>query len=145
MYVLGGLCGVALFLPQFRIQIWDNAQVEHLYLWGGHQRVQATVASSIYVIAALWGVAAVAALIWAGNRLRRQERQAIAWMNWAAFFIAMELSFLLVAAEEVLTDLRVAALHADSLASFGSWTSFIVLFLLLFLPGRIKKILFSPK
>ncbi|MCS6894680.1 MAG: hypothetical protein NZZ60_00840 [Bacteroidia bacterium] len=141
-YTLGGICGIALVLPQFRIYIWDSGQIGYLYLWGGAQKVNATVSGSIYLIAAIWGLAAVGALLWAGNKLRHKERQAIAWMNWAAFFIAMELSFLLVAAEEVLTDLRVEALHADSFASLGSWMSFVVLFSLLFLPGRAKRLLF---
>lgn len=139
LYGLAGVCALALIMPQFRLQIWENSQQTYLYMWGGHAKVHASVAGSIYLIAALWGVAAVAGLFLAGRKLHQHSSTAIAWMNWAAFFIAMELIFLLTAAEEVLTDLRVMQLQADSFASWGSWTSFTVLFILLFLPSRIKK------
>lgn len=142
MAILAGACAVALFLPQFRVQVSDTGQQAQLYLWGGHQRLQTTVAASVYLLAAFWGLAAGAALGWAAYLLKQGKRPAIAWMNWAALFIALELIFLLVAAEEVLTDLRVKGLHADSLAQIGSWISFVVLIVLLFLPGRAKKALF---
>jgi len=145
-YILGGLCLLALFLPQFQVRIWDTGHIEHLYMWGGHDKVGATVSGLLYGIAIFWGIAAAVGLFLAGRRLRTLSRSAIAWMNWAAFFLAVELIFILSAAEEVLTDLRVAQLHADSFASFGSWISFIVFFLLLFLPSRIKNALFrEPK
>lgn len=138
-FAFAGLTLVALVLPQFQIMVWESGHRSLLFLWGGHQAVGATVPLSVYAIAAVWGLAAVAALIRAGWLLRAGQRSAIAWMNWAAFFLAMELIFLLSAAEEVLTDLRVQELQADSLAQIGSWISFGVLVVLLFVPGRAKK------
>lgn len=140
---LAALSLIALLSPQFRIVVWDTGQKKLLYLWGGHTALQATVSPLVYLIAALWGLAGVSSLGIAAYRLHQSHRSAVAWMNWAAFFIAMHLIFLLVAAEEVLTDLRMAALHADSFAHIGSATNFAILFLLLFLPSRIKKWLFA--
>lgn len=142
-YLLAGLTVAALLLPQFRIQVWDDGRSAYLYSWGGHTSLNTTVSTSLYVIGVLWGLAAAGGLFIAGRQLHHTDRRAIAWMNWSAFFIAMELIFLLTIAEEVLNDLRVALLHADSFASFGSWTSFIVFFILLFLPSRVKKMVFS--
>lgn len=144
-YLLAGLTLLALLLPQFRVLIWDNGRSGYLYVWGGHTGLGTSVAGSLYVLAILWGVAGAGGLFLAARRLRETNRSAIAWMNWSAFFIAMELIFLLTIAEEVLTDLRVALLHADSYASFGSWMSFVVFFILLFLPARIKKLIFQPE
>lgn len=138
-FVLAGLVLLALLLPQFQVVLWDTGQRSLLFIWGGHQKVGATVPFSLYAIAAAWGIAAAGALFLAGRLLRGHRRSAIAWMNWAAFFLAMELIFLLSAAEEVLTDLRVEAYHADSFAQVGSWVSFAVLVALLFIPGRAKK------
>ncbi|GIV24465.1 MAG: hypothetical protein KatS3mg026_0157 [Bacteroidia bacterium] len=144
--LLGSLCALSLFLPQFRIQVWDTSQSGYLYFWGGHEKFRATVSGWVYGIAALWAIAGVGGLMRAAWLLKKGQRAAIAWLNWAAFFLAMQLTFLLVAAEEVLTDLRVASLHADSFAQVGSWTPFVVFLALLFLPGRVKKALFStPK
>lgn len=142
--LLGGTCVGSLFLPQFRIQVWDTGQSGYLYLWGGHAKFQATVSDWVYGIAALWAIAGIGGLIRAAWLLRKGQRAAIAWLNWAAFFLAMQLTFLLVAAEEVLTDLRVAELHADSFAQGGSWGPFVVFLVLLFLPGLIKRALFTP-
>ncbi|MCS7297598.1 MAG: hypothetical protein RMK19_00040 [Bacteroidia bacterium] len=144
VFFLGILTFIAFFLPQFQIVIWESGEKSLIYAWGGHSKVGATVSPLLYVIANLWGGGAVLSLMWAGYKLREPHRSAVAWMNWAAFFLAMELIFLLVVAEEVLTDLRILLLHADSLAASGSWLSFIVLILLLFLPGRVKKSLFRP-
>ncbi|MCX8112248.1 MAG: hypothetical protein N3E49_03500 [Bacteroidia bacterium] len=144
-FVLAGVSASALFCPQFRIHIWDDGRSANLYLWGGHVALQATVSVAVYVIAAVWGLAGVGGLFLAGKKLYQHNRAAIAWMNWAAFFVAMELVFLLVAAEEVLTDLRVRLLHADSYASVGSWISFCILLILLFLPSRVKKQVFQNK
>ncbi len=138
-FAFAGLALVALALPQFQIVVWESGQRNLLFLWGGHQRVGATVPFSVYAIAAGWGLAGVGALFLAGRRLRAQNRSAINWLNWAAFFLGMELVFLLVAAEEILTDLRVQTLHADSFAQVGSWISFGVLVALLFIPSRVKK------
>jgi len=142
--LLGGVCGVSLFLPQFRIQVWDTGQSGYLYFWGGQAKLQATVSGWVYAIAAVWAIAGVASLIGAAWLVKKGQRAAVAWLNWAAFFLAMQLTFLLIAAEEVLTDLRVAGLHADSFAQVGSWAPFIVFLILLFLPGRLKKALFTP-
>ncbi|MEN2992602.1 MAG: hypothetical protein ABDH91_03510 [Bacteroidia bacterium] len=139
--ILGGIVGLALFLPQFRIVIWDTQRTGLLYIWGGHSQLGATVHWAIYLIAALWGLAGLAALGQSARLIAQKNLRSIALLNWSAFFIAMELVFLLVAAEEVLTDLRVQELHADSYASLGSWCSFIVLIGLLFLPSRLKKAL----
>ena len=138
-FAFAGLALVALALPQFQIVVWESGQRSLLFLWGGHQRVGATVPSSIYATAAGWGLAGVGALFLAGRRLKAQNRSAIAWLNWAAFFLGMELIFLLVAAEETLTDLRVQALRADSFAQVGSWISFGILVALLFIPSRVKR------
>ncbi|MDW8135093.1 MAG: hypothetical protein RMJ66_08530 [Bacteroidia bacterium] len=145
-YACGALSFIALFLPQFEIVVWEKQVKGFLFLWGGHKNFYTDVSLLVYLVAAMWGIGAAGALLWAGVLLRRRLRTAIAWMNWAAFFVAMELIFLLVAAEEVLTDLRVQSLQADSFARWGSWLSFAVLFILLFLPGRTKKALFpSPR
>ncbi|MCX7979535.1 MAG: hypothetical protein N3A68_00630 [Bacteroidia bacterium] len=143
VFLCAALSGIAFLLPQFRIVLWDTGQEGWLFFWGGHACVGATVPAVVYGIAAVWGLLGVGALFWAGRQVLRLERKAIAWLNWAAFFLVMELIFLLGAAEEVLTDLRVQNLHADSFAQVGSWLTFIVLFVLLFLPGRVKKALFK--
>ncbi len=145
VFLCAALGGIAFFLPQFRVVVWDTGQEGWLFFWGGHARMGATVPGILYGIAAVWGLLGVGALFWAGRSILLVQRKAIAWMNWAAFFLAMELIFLLVAAEEVLTDLRVQNLHADSFAQGGSWLTFIVLFVLLFLPGRVKKALFKQR
>ncbi|MCS6790084.1 MAG: hypothetical protein NZ580_03800 [Bacteroidia bacterium] len=139
---LAVLAFIALFLPQFRITIQEGGDAL-IYFWGGHAKVGATVPASLYLIALGWAILGVAALGWAVFLVRRKDRRTIAWLNWAAFFIAMQLVFLLTAAEEILTDLRVQELHADSLAQAGSWIAFGVMVILLFLPGRVKKSLFA--
>ncbi|MCX7605827.1 MAG: hypothetical protein N2170_01005 [Bacteroidia bacterium] len=144
-FFLSGVAFVALFLPLFRVVVWDTGKQGYLFLWGGHGEFGASVPAVLYGIAGGWGLAGVVSLVYAGELLRRQSRSAIAWMNWAAFFLAMELIFLLVIAEEILTDLRVQELHADSFAQVGSWLGFLVLIGLLFLPGRARKALFPRK
>ncbi|MCL6505670.1 MAG: hypothetical protein K6T59_01455, partial [Bryobacteraceae bacterium] len=87
--LLGGVWGVSLCLPQFRIQVWDTGQSGYLYFWGGQEKFQATVSAWVYAIAAAWAMAGVASLIRAAWLLKKGQRAAVAWLNWAAFFLAM--------------------------------------------------------
>ncbi len=141
--VLVGLSFLALVLPQFRVVFGETEQVGYIYIWGKSATIQADVSATAYIIAAIMGVVA-AALMGGGYRyLLRGERKAIGLMNWAAFFIAVELAFLLGISEEVLSDLRAYGVYADSYASWGGGISEFLLFVLLFFMEGMKKAYFK--
>lgn len=138
------LLGVlALILPQFHVIVWESGQEGKIYLWGGHAAFGASVSGLAYGLALMWGLLGVVFLWLAYFRLKKADRRAIASLNWGAFFIAVELAFLLGIAEEVLSDLRVQGLHADSYASWGGAIFLGLLIGLLFVPGWVKRAYFK--
>lgn len=100
------------------------------------------VSGIAYTLAALMGGIAALLMIGGFRDLQSDNPRAIARFNWAALFIAIELVFLLGIAEEVLTDLRMQRLYADSYASWGGGVAEFLFFALLFVPGWVKKAYF---
>jgi hypothetical protein len=144
MGLLTILALLSLLLPQVRIVVWEGEQQRLLYLWGGHGALGSDVSGVAYILAALMGIIAALLMIGGFRDLQKENPRAIARFNWAALFLAIELVFLLGIAEEVLTDLRVQHLYADSYASWGGGIAEFLLFALLFVPGWVKKAYF-PK
>ncbi len=132
-------------LPQLHIVVWETRQAQNIYFWGGHTALQASVSVVAYLLAVTWALVAAGFLGLAYYRLLRSDRRAIAGLNWGAFFIAVELAFLLGIGEEILSDLRGQGFHADSYASWGGGISLGLLIALLFVPGWVKRAYFSPK
>ncbi len=142
MGLLTVLAFLSLLLPQVRIVVWESSQERLLYLWGGHGALGSDVSGIAYTLAALTGMIAALLMMGGFRDLQKENPRAIARFNWAALFLAIELVFLLGIAEEVLTDLRVQRLHADSYASWGGGIAEFLLFTLLFVPGWVKKTYF---
>jgi hypothetical protein len=142
MGILTALSLLSLISPQFRVVDWETCGGGFSYLWGGLSKMGSDVSGIAYGLAALMGAIAALLMVRGFRGLSRENPRAIAFFNWAALFIAIELVFLLGIAEEVLTDLRVQHLHADSYASWGGGTAEFLLIALLFVPGWVKKAYF---
>jgi hypothetical protein len=142
MGILTAMSLLSLISPQFRVVVWEAGGGGFIYLWGGHSKLGSDVSGVAYGLAALMGAIAALLMVRGFRDLSRENPRAIALFNWAALFIAIELVFLLGIAEEVLTDLRVQHLHADSYASWGGGMSEFLLIALLFVPGWVKKAYF---